>query len=101
MQKAAREGFATACWYAFTGTTIPGVVTVNNGGPLEAGNVNGLRASDLTYAERAGAQIAVDFVKLARRWAIPGLEHCYLLRVGRPWLCARRAASSATTPYRR
>jgi hypothetical protein len=37
---------------------------------------------DLTLAERAGVQIAVDFVKFARERPIPGLAACYLSHIG-------------------
>ena len=82
LRQARAEGYATAMWYAFTGTTIPGVATVNNGGLWAVGCVDGTRSADLTLAERAGAQIAVDFVKIARKWEIPGLAQCYLQRIG-------------------
>ena len=73
---------ATATWYAFTGTTIPGVVTANNGGLVDVGNIDGTSSADLTTAERLGVQIATDFVRIARQWRIPGLRHCHLQRVG-------------------
>jgi hypothetical protein len=37
---------------------------------------------DLTFAERAGLQVAIDFVQIARKYRIPGLEECRLLRTG-------------------
>jgi hypothetical protein len=33
-------------------------------------------------AERAGIQVALDFVRLARGYRVPGLEDCHLMRVG-------------------
>jgi hypothetical protein len=82
MAEARAQGYATATWYAFTGTTIPGVVTVNNGGLVDVGNIDGTSSADLTTAERVGVQIATDFVRIARRWRIPGLQHCHLQRAG-------------------
>ncbi len=79
--EAREQGYATAMWYAFTKTTIPGMVTVNNGGPYESGNIDGTNMQHLTYAVRVGARIAVDFVEIARRWKIAGLEQCYLARL--------------------
>ena len=79
--EARSQGYLTAMWYAFTGTTIPGVASVNNGGLYDVGSVDGTQSSDLTLAERVGSQIAVDFVKIARKWQIPGLAQCHLLRV--------------------
>jgi hypothetical protein len=81
VREAREQGYATATWYAFTGTSLPGVATVNNGGLYDVGNVDGTRSADLTLAERVGSQIAVDFVKIARKWEIPGLSQCHLLRV--------------------
>ena len=81
IRQAREQGYATAMWYAFTGTTIPGVVTVNNGGLWDVGCIDGTRSADLTLAERAGSRIAVDFVRIARKWEIPGLAQCHLLRV--------------------
>ncbi|MGI6368783.1 MAG: FAD-dependent oxidoreductase [Anaerolineae bacterium] len=80
--QAEQAGFAVAAWYAFDRTTVPGMVTVNNGGWRGADNIDGTRSADLTLAERTGMQVAVDFVRLARQYRIPGLEHCSLARTG-------------------
>ena len=64
-----------------TPTSIPGVATVNNGGLYDVGNIDGTHGADRTLAERAGIQIATDFVKIAREWRIPGLSQCHLLFV--------------------
>jgi hypothetical protein len=79
--EAREQGYATASWYAFTPTTIPGVVTCNNSGLHEVGNIDGTKMQDLTLAERVGAQIATDFVEIAHTWQIPGLERCHLVRL--------------------
>ncbi len=76
------DGYAIAAWYSFDRTTIPGVVNVNNGALRQIGNLDGTRAQHLTIAERAGIQVAVDLVAVAREKQIPGLEECYLVRVG-------------------
>jgi hypothetical protein len=81
-EQARQEGFSVSDWYAFDRTTIPGVLSVNNGGPSGSGNVDGTKVQDLTFAERAGLQVAIDFVRIARKYRIPGLEACYLLRTG-------------------
>jgi len=88
--EAREQGYATSFWYAFTGTTLPGAVSVNNGGLWEIGNVDATKVGDLTLGERVGAQIAVDFVEIARKWKIPGLSQCHLQRVGSN-LAAREA----------
>jgi hypothetical protein len=80
--KAHQAGFAVAAWYAYDRTTVPGVVTVNNGGWRGAENIDATRSGDLTAAERMGMQVAVDFVRLARLYRIPGLENCHLARAG-------------------
>ena len=82
IEQARAQGYVTAPWYAMTPTSIPGVVSVNNGGPYEIGNLDGTKTQHLCIAERFGASIAVDFVKIALRWQIPGLERCFLYAVG-------------------
>jgi hypothetical protein len=81
LSEARVQGYTTAMWYAFTGTSLPGVATVNNGGLWDVGCIDGTRSADLTLAERAGSRIAVDFVRIAHKWQIPGLSSCHLLRV--------------------
>jgi hypothetical protein len=80
--QAEKAGFAVAAWYAYDRTTVPGVVTVNNGGWRGQGSLDGARSGDLTAADRMGMQVAVDLVRLARLYRIPGLEQCYLARAG-------------------
>jgi hypothetical protein len=82
VQAAAAEGYATAAWYSFDRTTIPGVLNVNNGAHVDLGNIDGTQSGDLTVAERMGIQVAVDFTRLARAKQLPGLEDCYLMRTG-------------------
>lgn len=81
-EQAREEGFCVSDWYAFDRTTIPGVLSVNNGGLSRSGNVDGTSVQDLTFAERAGLQVAIDFVSIARQYQVPGLEACTLLRTG-------------------
>jgi hypothetical protein len=82
MEQARQEGYCVSDWYAFDRTTLPGVLSVNNGGMSGVGHIDGTRVQDLTVAERSGLQVAIDFVRIARRYRIPGLEACYLLRTG-------------------
>lgn len=82
VRAAAREGYVTAAWYSFDRTTIPCVVSVNNGAWVDLGSINAASSQGLTVAERAGIRVAVDFVRLARDKRIPGLEDCHLARVG-------------------
>lgn len=82
LDEAVEEGHAVAAWYSFNRGTVPGVLGVNNGALRDIGNVDGTQSQDLTVAERAGMQVALDFVRLAREKRIPGLEDCHLMRVG-------------------
>lgn len=69
-------------WADFNRTTIPGVIGVNNGGPVDAGSVDATDAGGLTFVERLGLEVAVDFVRICRDFAAPGLEDCHLMRAG-------------------
>ncbi|MCL2058576.1 MAG: FAD-dependent oxidoreductase [Oscillospiraceae bacterium] len=82
MNEADAEGYSVALFYAFDRATVPGAVSVNNGGIRRAGIVDGTDSRDLTFAERAGIEVAIDFVKIARAKKIPGMENCCLMRVG-------------------
>ncbi len=83
IRQAHREGYSTAEWYFFDRTTVPGTVSVNNGGPREtwAGMLDGTRVQDLVLADRLGVRIAVDFVRIARDKKLRGMEQCSLMRV--------------------
>ena len=82
LDEAAADGYAVAAWYSYNRTTVPGVIGVNNGALRDMGNIDGTSAEDLTVAERQGIRVATDFVRLARAKQIPGLEACFLMRVG-------------------
>ena len=80
---AAESGaYRMARWYGPNRTTIPGVIGVNNGGPADAGDIDATDAGALTLVERLGLEVALDFVRLARDYRIPGLEQCHLMRTG-------------------
>lgn len=80
--KAYENGAATSIWYSLDQTTLPGVVSVNNGGLKNVGPLNGAEADDLTLAERAFIQVALDSVKVFRESGIPGMENAMLDRLG-------------------
>jgi FAD dependent oxidoreductase len=82
--RAAQESgaYRMARWYGPNRTTIPGVIGVNNGGPVDAGDIDATDAGELTIVERLGLEVALDFVRLARDYRIPGLEQCHLMRTG-------------------
>ena len=81
--KARKKGYLTANWYYFDRTTVPGVLSVNNGGPYETweGFLDGTRVNDLVLVERLGTKIAIDFINWVKEFNVPGLENCYLGRV--------------------
>ncbi len=80
--RAEREGYTVSEWYSFDRTTVPAVVSVNNGGMKDIGVIDGSDPADLTIAERADIRVAIDFARFARGQALPGLEHCSLVRTG-------------------
>lgn len=77
-----QKNYALSPWYSFDHTTLPGVISVNNGGFKDVGPLDATRPEDITAAERGGIQVAHDFVRLARKYKIPGLEHCELGHTG-------------------
>lgn len=79
---AEQEGYSVSMFYSFDKTTVPGVISVNNGGQRNLGVVNALDITDLNLSERTGLQVAVDFVTICHEKQIPGLENCYLIRTG-------------------
>ena len=82
LMNAEKEGYTTSAWYSFDRTTIPNIVSVNNGGLKDIGTINILNPDDATKAEKAGIRLALDFVEIAKRFRIPGLENCALDRTG-------------------
>ncbi len=81
IDQAAAMGYNVSTFYSFDRTSIPGVVSVNNGGLRNVGPLNAVDPRDSTAAERIGLQIAMDFVAFARK-LIPGLQNCCLVRTG-------------------
>ena len=82
IKSAEAEGYSVSMFYSFDKTTVPGLISVNNGGQRNIGVVNALDMDDLNLAERTGLQVAVDFVTICREKQVPGLENCYLVRTG-------------------
>jgi hypothetical protein len=82
VEKAREEGYFVSSFYSFDRTTLPGVISVNNANWVDLGNLDATRNDHLTLAERAGLQVALDFVEICHRYELPGLEDCYLLRTG-------------------
>jgi hypothetical protein len=78
----ASQGYATSFFYSFDRTTVPGMVSVNNSGQRDLGIIDATNARDVNVSMRAGLQVAMDFVKIAREKHVPGLENCILARTG-------------------
>ena len=82
IKEKAKEGYATAIFYSFDRTTIPGVISVNNGGQEGIGIIDASKIDDLNVSLRSGLQVAMDFVRIVRELKLPGLENCSLVRAG-------------------
>lgn len=82
IKSAEQDGYSVSMFYSFDKTTVPGLISVNNGGQRNIGVVNAIDIEDLNLSERTGLQVAVDFVKICRERKVPGLENCYLVRTG-------------------
>lgn len=76
------KGFATSVFYSFDRTTIPGVVSVNNGGQFEIGVIDATYLKHINVSHRSGLQVAIDFVSIVRKLKLPGLENCSLVNAG-------------------
>ena len=81
-EKAAKEGYTTSNFYSFDRTTIPTVVSSNNGGQDDIGIIDASNIEHLNVALRSGLQVVFDFVEMVRDLKIPGLENCSLVRAG-------------------
>ena len=77
-----KDGYCVSMFYSFDKTTIPGVVSVNNGGWRGVGIIDASDLHDRNVSQRTGLQVAVDFIKIVREKKLPGLENCSLVRTG-------------------
>jgi hypothetical protein len=83
-----QKGYNLPTWIGFDEATVPGVVSVNSG-TSQGITVDPSKSYSLTYMEQAGTNQALDFVKWVRTERNhPGMEECYLLRVG-PYVLPR------------
>jgi hypothetical protein len=80
LHSGAQNGYTVAEWYGFNRASLPGIISVNHGGLKGLGTLDSTSVRDMTLVQRTGAQIAVDFVRIAHEKKIPGLESCYLLQ---------------------
>jgi hypothetical protein len=81
-EKARESGYAGSVFYSFDRTTVPGVISVNNGGQENIGIIDATDINHVNVSYRTGLQVAVDFIRIARELKLPGLEHCSLVRTG-------------------
>lgn len=82
IKEGANDGYSVSMFYSFDKSTVPGVVSVNNGGQRDIGIIDATDIRDVNVSERTGLQVAMDFVKIVREKKLPGLENCYLIRTG-------------------
>ena len=82
IKSAEAEGYSVSMFYSFDRTTVPGIISVNNGGQRNLGVINAVDLNDVNFSERTGLQVAVDFVRICREKKLPGLENCCLVRTG-------------------
>ena len=81
LKYAFEKGYLVPDWVGFDETTLPGVVSFNNGTSRNL-HLDGTQSFDLTLAERLGIEEALEFIRFCHDFQIPGLENCYLLRTG-------------------
>ncbi|MFW6189175.1 MAG: FAD-dependent oxidoreductase [Planctomycetota bacterium] len=75
------EGWNLPGWMGFDRTTIPGVVSINNGTSLDL-RLDCSRSATRTLVERMAIDQAIEFVRFARQKQLPGLEEVHLMRTG-------------------
>ena len=74
------KGYNLPEWIGFDETTIPGVVSLNNGTSKDL-QVDPSKSFSLTYMEKLAIDEALEFVRWARtEKLLPGMENCYLVR---------------------
>ena len=76
------KGYNLPEWIGFDETTVPGVVSLNNGTSKDL-HADPAKSYTLTYIEKIAIDEALEFVRWARtERLLPGMENCYLLRTG-------------------
>ena len=74
-------GYNLPGWIGFNKTTLPGVVSINNGTSVDL-KLDCSRSETLTLMEKMAIDQAIEFVRFAREKKLPGLEEVYLMRTG-------------------
>lgn len=75
------RGYNLPGWIGFNRTTIPGVLSINNGTSLDL-KLDCSKSETLTLMEKMAIDQALDFVRFAREEQLPGLEEIHLMRTG-------------------
>jgi len=75
------KGYNLPGWIGFNRTTLPGVVSINNGTSLDL-KLDCSQSAALTLVEKMAIDQALDFVRFARECKVPGMEDVYLMRTG-------------------
>ncbi|MFP4379829.1 MAG: FAD-dependent oxidoreductase [Candidatus Sumerlaeia bacterium] len=75
------KGYDLPNWIGFNKTTIPGVVSINNG-TSNSLHLDCSKSESLTLIEKMAIDQAINFIKFAREKKIPGLENVHLMRTG-------------------
>jgi hypothetical protein len=75
------QGYNLPAWMGLQRTTIPGVISINNGTSLWM-HLDMSRSETRTMLEKMAIDQALEFVRLAREKQIPGLENVHLMRTG-------------------
>jgi hypothetical protein len=75
------QGYNLPGWIGFNRTTIPGVVSINNGTSLDL-QLDCSQSATLTLVQKMAIDQALEFVRFAREKGLPGMEEVYLMRTG-------------------
>lgn len=76
-----QRGYNLPGWIGFNKTTLPGVVSINNGTSVDL-KLDCSRSETLTLMEKMALDQAIEFVRWARENKLPGMEEVYLMRTG-------------------
>ncbi len=81
LSKYREQGWNLPGWIGFNRTTIPGVVSINNGTSRDL-RLDCSKSATLTLMEKMAIDQAIEFVRFAREKQLPGLEQAHLMRTG-------------------
>jgi hypothetical protein len=81
LREARENGYTLPDWIAFGPTNVPGVVNCNNGTTGEL-YLDGTDSYNLTVVEKLGIEEAIEFLRFAHDYQIPGMENAQVVRTG-------------------